>query len=248
MLKKEEHSNLEQEVFAKLNLLLTEKKNRIEQLELTNQKQQESIRNANKKIQKANKIIKELKNGKKQQKEVLKEQENDGNMFLTIKTTDGIEFYYRENTSDIKAIEEACGKIAKGPTKSAYTRTHKEPKFIIENNDIWLDIGAHIGAFSLRAIKDGASHVYSIEPHPENEKMLMQNMQLNSFSAGKHIIIKMQSLHNLLSSYPSINAIKIDAEGSEVDILKYSDLFCSNVAKIVFEYSFDHFPIMKDFF
>ena len=205
-----------------------------------------------------------------------------------IKTTDGIEFCYRENTSDIKAIEEACGKIPKGPTKSAYTRTHKEPKFVIENNDVWLDIGAHIGAFSLRAIKDGASHVYAIEPHPENGEMLRRNMQLNHFSVGKisfmplaiggnnchdtgtlnitvstyrhtllkpttkstgaNIIVKMRSLDNLLSSYPSINAIKIDAEGSEVDILKYSDLFCTNIAKIVFEYSFDHFPVMKDFF
>jgi FkbM family methyltransferase len=56
------------------------------------------------------------------------------------------------------------------------------------------------------------------------------------------IKIPIQSIHGVFKTYPNINAVKMDIEGAEIDILenmKLSDWKKTNVEKLVFEYSFD---------
>lgn len=105
----------------------------------------------------------------------------------TTVTTDGILFTYREGTSDIKAIEEACGKINK-TTKSSYFRTRNDPVFIVQQNDVWLDLGGHIGSFTLRALKDNAKHVYAVEPHPANAALWTTNVQKNNYESRADLL------------------------------------------------------------
>lgn len=48
----------------------------------------------------------------------------------------------------------------------------------IREGDVVIDIGAHIGVFSLFAASRGA-RVYSFEPHPENYQILLNNISIN---------------------------------------------------------------------
>ena len=58
--------------------------------------------------------------------------------------------------------------------------------FQIKDSDLILDIGAHIGVFSIfasRQVKNGK--IYAFEPAPENFEMLRENIELNK---AKNII------------------------------------------------------------
>jgi FkbM family methyltransferase len=49
-------------------------------------------------------------------------------------------------------------------------------------NAIVLDLGAHIGGFTVKALHKGASKVYSIEICKENANLLIENVKLNGYS------------------------------------------------------------------
>ncbi len=54
------------------------------------------------------------------------------------------------------------------------------PGFEINRSDLVLDIGAHIGFFSVfAALRAKEGHVYSFEPAPANFEMLQENIRLN---------------------------------------------------------------------
>lgn len=50
---------------------------------------------------------------------------------------------------------------------------------------VFVDVGANVGAYSLRAASKGMK-VISFEPNPENAKLLMRNAELNSLSVDLH--------------------------------------------------------------
>lgn len=57
------------------------------------------------------------------------------------------------------------------------------PGFEIENDHHVIDIGAHIGAFTVYAAKRATKGaVYAYEPHPENFAILQENIHLNGLS------------------------------------------------------------------
>jgi len=57
------------------------------------------------------------------------------------------------------------------------------PNFSIGEKDIVIDIGAHIGSFSIYAAsKAKQGRVFSFEPDPENYGRLIKNISLNGFS------------------------------------------------------------------
>ena len=209
---------------------------------------------------------------------------------ITLKTKDGLMFVYRADTSDIKAIREACGNIdAEGEKKrsSSYERKMRAPLFKIEPDDVWLDCGAQIGSFSVRAAKNGAKKIIAIEPEQDNHAMLKENISRNKFqnviqvekcaivgdpeavnhkihlnkttSTYRHTLLPVKkttgseevpavSLKDLFDKYPDINAVKVDIEGSEVDVLRSMDWSATQVKKLVFEYSLDHHPVMSKFY
>ena len=85
-------------------------------------------------------------------------------------------FIYRKNTTDENVIKEIL-------VKKAYGK--KKIDFKIENDDVWLDGGSHIGVFGLYAAQHGAKKVYCYEPETENYKILQENIIRYNASIGK---------------------------------------------------------------
>lgn len=50
----------------------------------------------------------------------------------------------------------------------------------IKNEDIVIDIGAHVGDFSLFSVLNGAKEVYAYEPDPNTYALLVNNIKLNN--------------------------------------------------------------------
>lgn len=121
--------------------------------------------------------------------------------------------------------------------------------FPIPDNSIVLDIGAHIGLFSVMASRI-AKKVYSFEPNSENFNILLTNIRLNSIKniipinkavskktgraklntdvedsecslSDKGIDVATISLKDFFDAYniKKIDFLKMDCEGSEYDIL-----------------------------
>lgn len=136
----------------------------------------------------------------------------------------------------------------------------------IEPSDVWLDAGANIGSFSVLAASKGAT-VVALEPHPENVALLKQNVSgrsvevieaavavaggeaalfvcngdknkyrhtLATIRGRESITVQVLPIQPLLDR---VNAVKLDIEGSEIDVLETCDF--SGIRKLVFEYHFD---------
>lgn len=52
---------------------------------------------------------------------------------------------------------------------------------VLNKNKVFLDLGAHIGSWTLPALSTGAT-VIAIEPHPIIARCLLENIQLNSYN------------------------------------------------------------------
>lgn len=173
---------------------------------------------------------------------------------------------YREGTTDEKVIEEVI-------KRNVYEK--KKINFLIETDDVWLDLGANIGTFSLLCLKNQCK-VYGFEPEPENFKLYKENIELNKgkkiikavkkavhlkngktllylckgdYNKYRHTLIKKKgrnsipihviSIYDLINKYDP-NAIKMDIEGTEIELLENIDLnYLKKIKKLVFEYSFD---------
>ena len=60
---------------------------------------------------------------------------------------------------------------------------YKDRDFVIQPSDIVVDIGAHIGAFSIWAARQALTgKVYAFEPNTENYDLLLENRQLNKLT------------------------------------------------------------------
>jgi predicted RNA methylase len=72
-------------------------------------------------------------------------------------------FWVRPGTSDTTAVSD---------TKRMFSR-----EGAVGVGDVVLDLGAHIGTFTGRALAAGAAQVRSVEPGPENIEMFKLNIQ-----------------------------------------------------------------------
>lgn len=182
----------------------------------------------------------------------------------------------RSDTTDIKIVDEVL-------TRNVYQK--KKIGFEIEKDDVWLDLGSNIGAFSLFALSSGGD-VICVEPEPENISLTEQNIKNNfndenrykiipkaidikkgtvdlylckgDYNKSRHTVFKKRgrssikvdtiTLPEILEEYPSINAIKIDIEGSEIELLENIDFEkYPNIRKLVYEYTFDIDPSIPRF-
>lgn len=173
---------------------------------------------------------------------------------------DGIKFYYRENTSDIKTFNEVIR-----------NKTYFKKQMMVEQGENWVDCGGNVGAFTLLACKYGAN-VTVYEPDPFNLELLKKNLALNKFVAtvkpfavvgddtkkanlyvGNNGNVWRNSLFknwngkgvqvdcvNFDKEFENIDTeklcIKIDIEGAEMAILENTNKLFK---KLVFEWSFD---------
>lgn len=117
--------------------------------------------------------------------------------------------------------------------------------FKIQPGDVFIDIGAHIGTWTLAALAMGASHVYAFDPYKEMFDILKENVRLNGWSERLTAIEKglssisqremfykipkykpRENLYEVdfipLDSYDfkKIDWIKIDVEGMELAVLR----------------------------
>src|SRR5258708_1044326 len=78
---------------------------------------------------------------------------------MSIQWSEKHEAWYRENSLDLRVFRE-----------------QREYKFLnVQPSDRVLDLGGHIGAFTLTAARAGAQSVVSFEPEEENFELLMYN-------------------------------------------------------------------------
>lgn len=182
-----------------------------------------------------------------------------------LRTKPPLEFFYRQNTTDLNAIMEVV-------RRNDYFPRQRIP---IEPTDVWLDLGGNIGAFAKLVLHLGASHVISVEPEDSNLELLLKNTEglnvtiipaavvprtkgdaptvdlyLCSTSRNKYrhtlfpmknrqtVEVRAVTLKDLLETYKP-NAIKMDIEGAELALLDSSTKW-PGVKKMVFEYHFDH--------
>lgn len=92
-------------------------------------------------------------------------------MILSRGEINGIKFFYREGFSDLKTFNEVLGKsvyLKKGMTINA--------------NELWMDCGGNVGAFTLLACSKGAK-VTTYEPDPYNCELIEKNLELNNYKA-----------------------------------------------------------------
>jgi FkbM family methyltransferase len=87
-------------------------------------------------------------------------------------TSNGIPLFIevRSNTKDTNVVDEVI-------VKRCYRHTRHH--FDVEEGERWLDLGAHIGCFSLYALSRGASEVKAFEPHPSNVEFYLKNLRKN---------------------------------------------------------------------
>ena len=106
-----------------------------------------------------------------------------GSDHVILETREGLKIKIRTRSTDLMAF-----------THVWLLREYEREGFRINNNDIIIDIGAHIGLFALFAsqfCKDGT--IYCFEPVKENYDILLFNLQLNR--------IKNVKPHNIAVSY-----------------------------------------------
>ena len=61
------------------------------------------------------------------------------------------------------------------------------PERVMNENEIFVDVGANIGSYSLRIANYCKNKGVAIEAHPENFMALRRNIQINNFTNVKTI-------------------------------------------------------------
>lgn len=168
----------------------------------------------------------------------------------------GIDFFYREGTSDLKTFDEVIKR-----------NVYQKKGMTIERGEKWMDCGGNVGAFTLLACSKGAK-VTVYEPDPNNCKMIEKNLKLNGFEAniicaglvhndkkkanlyvgnngnvwrnsmyknwnGKGIKVDCVNFDEII---PDGVCVKMDIEGAEMPILENTKRVFK---KLIFEWSFD---------
>ena len=82
---------------------------------------------------------------------------------------DGTQIKLRANTGDRALINEIF-----------LYKIYNPPGFEVNDSDLIIDIGGHIGLFAISAAKYTKNKVYTIEPAPSNLYLLKENITLNN--------------------------------------------------------------------
>lgn len=98
----------------------------------------------------------------------------------TQKTVEKLVIHIRKNTTDATVIKEVL--------TTTGTYQNRNVPLVVEPTDVWLDLGANIGCFSLLALSRGA-RVVAVEPEKENVELLTTNLNRN-FQTGFDIVPK----------------------------------------------------------
>ncbi len=92
-------------------------------------------------------------------------------LFEVVENGHALNFYVRCGTSDADAIQDVLG-----------SHSYSYARSMLSQDAVVIDVGAHIGTFSLLAAAHGA-RVFSLEPIPANYTVLEENVQMNHFQS-----------------------------------------------------------------
>lgn len=96
----------------------------------------------------------------------------NGRKYSQYNLRNGIKFILRANSNDRATFNEIF-----------IHKTYNPKGFEIKNKEVIVDIGAHIGFFSIYAAKNAKNgKVFSFEPSKENYILLDKNVKLNNLS------------------------------------------------------------------
>lgn len=154
------------------------------------------------------------------------------NDYVILETNDKLKIKIRTNSTDIMQLGTVW-----------FTKDYTMPGFEIKNNDVIIDIGAHVGLFSLFAsqfCKDGK--IYCFEPIKENYEILLDNIDLNKI---KNII----PLNLAVSKKNGYVKIFLNSDESAHSIFPHGDTFIevkSNTIETIFdEHEIEKCDLMK---
>ena len=186
---------------------------------------------------------------------------------MKIKTTKykGRRLFYRAGTTDENCIREVL---------VAQSYKNRNVPFFVEENETWLDLGAHIGTFAIYAYSMGAKRVICFEGNEYNYQLLRKNcyeaeIHKEFFTASKEPKvpvfkpIKANDLYRftaIRNKRPDgfvdnfyagdfkekVDGIKMDIEGSEFELIERGLL--PEAKKLVMEYHFSKDKLMSNFF
>jgi precorrin-6B methylase 2 len=134
--------------------------------------------------------------------------------------------------------------------------------FTPKEGDIVIDIGAHIGLYTIISSKRVGTNgkVVAIEAHPSNFEMLKSNIKLNQYNTimsnrarteDKFVEVNANTLDYLLqlNKITDVNWVKIDVEGAEFEVLKGASNVLSkskDIALLIEVHGLDnHIPILE---
>jgi FkbM family methyltransferase len=175
-----------------------------------------------------------------------------------LKETDIQSYITKIKVSEIDSDTKVINEIIK--------RDIYKTKQLIRPDELWLDLGANIGIFSLVVIGLGG-RVHAYEPCPRNIKFLetlgisfspvavsnwngSTTFYLENKNQWRHTLIKTRGRKtinvNVIDSadLPKCDGIKMDIEGSEIDVIYGLKFFPKY---LVLEYDGGHHPLLKDF-
>jgi len=155
--------------------------------------------------------------------------------YVTFETKNNLKIKIRVNSTDLMAL-----------TNVWMINEYEIEKFKINKNDIIIDVGAHIGLFSLLASKSCfAGKIFSYEPINENFEMLMQNIKSNKLknivpfnlavskntSNVKLFLDKDESAHSIFqknTSYVTVESISLQKifDDNDINFCKILKLDC----------------------
>jgi len=113
------------------------------------------------------------------------------NRFYVLKLKNGLQIKLRTNSTDIQAFVNVW-----------LQQEYAKEKFEIHKNDIVIDVGGHVGLFSIYAAyfcKYGT--VFSFEPDKENFGLLQENIMLNKLENIKSFNLAISSKSGKLKIY-----------------------------------------------
>ena len=155
--------------------------------------------------------------------------------YVIFETKNNLKIKIRVNSTDLMAL-----------TNVWMINEYEIEKFKIKKDDIMIDVGAHIGLFSLLASKSCfAGKIFSYEPINENFEMLIQNIKSNKLknifpfnlavskntSNVKLFLDKDESAHSIFqknTSYVTVESISLQKifDDNDINFCKILKLDC----------------------
>lgn len=120
---------------------------------------------------------------------------------------------------------------------------------IAPNANLVIDIGAHIGMFTLSAIRYGAKRVFAFEPEESNYELLCHNMKINGLDEKVTCIKKGVGAPGKMRLYihPTNSgggATRVD-EDDQLDPLNYQEIEIIAIKDLFKTYSIEHCDLLK---